>query len=150
MPFRITSYDRAQMENAQPIICPLWVDNEDRFRSRHYHAWDRSCGICGRKIVVSSAVKRQIESEAGSVIVCEQCALARSEALAVLATSESSTEPACPACATLKAQEEAAAAQLARVTGLSGSEEARREWAHVFTARWRHKFKAHNQEARGR
>src|ERR1700690_1185718 len=138
------------MENAEPIICPPWVNSGERFRSRHYQPWDRPCGICGRKVVVSSAVKRQLESEAGSVIVCEQCALARAEVLAALRRPEYETEPACPTCDSLRAQEESAAAELARVRGLSGSEEAYRRWAHIFTARWQHKFKGHHDEPRGR
>ena len=138
------------MSNAEPIICPLWVNGDERFRSRHYHAWDRPCGICGRKVVVSSAVKRQIESENGNVVVCEQCALARVEIFDDLRRPETGTEPACPTCDSLKAQEESAAAELARVRGLSGSVEASRRWAHIFTARWQHRFKAHNDEPRGR
>lgn len=138
------------MENVEPIICPLWVNGDERFHSRRYHAWDRPCGICGRKVVVSSSVKRQLDSEAGSVIVCEQCALARSEVLDALRNAEFEILPACPTCDALKAQEESAAAELARIGGLSGSEEAQRRWAHIFTARWQHKFKAHNDEARGR
>lgn len=138
------------MQNAEPIVCPLWVNGDERFRSRHYHAWDRPCGICGRKVVVSSAVQRQLESEAGSVIVCEQCGLARTEVLDALRRSKPETEPPCPTCEILKTQEESAAAELARVRGLSGSDEAQRRWAHIFTARWQHRFKAHNDEPRGR
>ena len=138
------------MENAEPIICPLWENSNERFRSRHYHAWDRPCAICGRKVVVSSAVKRQFESEAENLIICEQCALARSEVLDALQRPKSPTQPVCPTCDSLKAQEESAAVELAHVSGLSDSEDARRKWAHIFTARWQHRFKAHNDEARGR
>lgn len=137
------------MESAEPIVCPLWVSSDDRFRSRHYQAWDRPCAICGRKTVVSSAVKRQLESEAGSVIVCEQCALARAD-VTDAQKSESTLEPPCPTCAALKLQEESAAAELAHIRDLAGSEEARRKWGHIFTARWRHRYKAHNDEPRGR
>lgn len=138
------------MENAEPIICPLWEDNDERFRSRHYHAWDRPCAICGRKVVVSGAVKRQLESEAESVIVCEQCALIRAEALSDMRTPESENMPACPTCDALKEQEESAAAELAHIRDLAGSEEARRKWDHIFRARWQHRFKGHNDEPRGR
>ena len=136
------------MENAEPIICPLWVNSDERFRSRHYHAWDRPCAICGRKTVVSSAVKRQLESESGSVIVCEQCALARAE-VTDAHRSELKMRPPCLTCEALKAQEESAAAELAHIRDLAGSEAARRKWGHIFTARWQHMFKAHNDEPRG-
>jgi hypothetical protein len=38
----------------EPIICPLWVSNDDRFRSRHYRAWDRPCAVCGRQVRLGS------------------------------------------------------------------------------------------------
>ncbi len=99
---------------------------------------------------MSSAVMRQIESKAGSVIVCEQCALSRGEILGEVQISESGTYSKCPTCEALKKQEEEAAAELAHISNLPGSDEARRKWGHIFTARWQHRFKAHNDEARGR
>src|SRR5437879_7007482 len=102
----------------EPIICPLWVSNDYRFRSRRYNAWDRPCGLCGRKVVVSDATKRQLESNSGAVIVCEQCALTRFSEIEALYRSESKAvdpEETCPTCASLKEQEEAAGMELARV-----------------------------------
>src|ERR1017187_1050407 len=137
----------------EPIICPLWVGNDDRFRSRHYHAWDRPCGLCGRKVVLSDAVKRQLQSNSGSAIVCEQCALARFSEIEAWRRPEPEAvdpEEACSTCASLKEQEEAAAMELARVLGLPDSAHVQRKWEHLFNARWEHRFKAHNREARGR
>ena len=59
----------------EPIVCPLWVTNDRRFRSRRYHAWDRPCCSCGRKVVVSDAVKRQLDFSSGALLLCEQCAV---------------------------------------------------------------------------
>jgi hypothetical protein len=137
----------------EPIICPLWVSNDDRFRSRHYHAWDRPCGLCGRKVVVSDAIKRRLQSNSGAVVVCEQCALARfSEIEAFYRPGTETVDPpeACSICASLKEQEECAALELARVMGLPDSADVQRKWEHLFNARWAHQFKAHNWEARGR
>lgn len=137
----------------EPIICPLWVSNDDRFRSRHYHAWDRPCGLCGRKVVVSDAIKRRLQSDGGTVVVCEQCALARFSEIEALQRPESeSVDPqeACPTCASLKEQEEAAGMELARVRGLPDSADVQRKWEHLYNARWAHMFRAHNGEARGK
>lgn len=41
---------------AEPIICPLWVNKDGAFRSRSYHAWDRPCRLCGRKVVLRDAI----------------------------------------------------------------------------------------------
>lgn len=133
---------------SEPIICPLWEPNDKRFRSRHYHAWDRRCGLCDRAVVVSDAVKRQLESDAGASIICEQCDLIR--------TPESETTPpneswsgiadaveTCPTCATLKEQEEAAAKELARCEGLPDvtvAMNARKKWESLSHARWAHRF----------
>jgi hypothetical protein len=97
---------------AEPIVCPLWNSEDDRFCRRRYHAWDRPCALCGRKVVVSDAVKRCIESGSGTVVVCDQCALARFAEVEGLHGPEPDGAKAaemCPACAALKEQEEAAA-----------------------------------------
>jgi hypothetical protein len=140
----------------EPIICPLWVTNDKRFRSRHYHAWDRPCRLCGRKVVVSDAVKKQLDS--GAVILCEQCAMipARQPEIEALDESKADTvenEGHCATCAALKEQEESAAMELARCKDLPdalGAKTAQRRWAHLSHARWDHRFKAHNDEPRGR
>jgi hypothetical protein len=62
-------------DNDDSIVCPLWTSNEPQFRRRRYHAWDRACSICGRKVVVSGAVKREIDAEPTKALVCDQCAL---------------------------------------------------------------------------
>ena len=137
----------------EPIICPLWVSNDYRFRSRRYKAWDRPCGLCGRKVVVGDAAKRQLESNSQTVIVCEHCALARFSEIEALYRPEWKAidpEETCPTCASLKEQEEAAGMELARVRGLPDSADIQRKWGHLFHARWEHRFKAHNREARGR
>ena len=138
---------------AEPIVCPLWISNDNRFRSRHYHAWDRPCGFCGRKVVVSDAAKWQLESSSGTVVACEQCALTRFSEVETLPPPESkdgNSEETCSVCAALKEREESANMELARVRGLPGSEDIQRKWEHLSRARWDHRFKAHNQEARGK
>ena len=52
------------LAKTEPIrsYAPLWT-NERRFRSRRYHAWDRACSVCGTKVVVSEALKREIDAE---------------------------------------------------------------------------------------
>jgi hypothetical protein len=137
----------------EPIICPLWVSNDDQFRSRHYHAWDRPCRLCGRKVVVSDAIKRQLESSSGTFIVCEQCALGRFSEIEALHLPELKAvdpEENCPTCTSLKQQEEVVAMELDRVRGLPDSADILRKSQHLFRARWKHRFKAHNQDARGK
>jgi hypothetical protein len=142
----------------EPIVCPLWATKDKRFRSRHYHAWDRPCGACGRKVVVSDAVKRRLDSSRGAVILCEQCAVIQAGNAELQASSESGPDAAedlaaCVTCAALKEQVESAAMELARCKDLPdtiGATTAYKKWAHVFRARWDHRFKAHNNEPRGR
>jgi hypothetical protein len=137
---------------AEPIICPLWVSSDKHFRARHYRAWDRPCHLCGRKVVVSDALKRELESGDNAVLVCEQCALVSSEELHALPPPEPATESeeACPVCVSLQAQEEAAAMQLAQSAGLPESAGLQQKWEHLSRARWTHKTKAHAQDARGK
>jgi len=102
---------------------------------------------------VSDAIKRQLGSNSGTAIVCEQCALVRFSEIEALYCPESQAvapEETCSTCASLKEQEESAAMELARVRGLPDSEDIQRKWEHLFRARWEHRFKAHNREARGR
>src|SRR5947208_2346769 len=119
----------------EPIICPLWVSSADRFVSRRYHAWDRPCRLCGRKVVVSDSIKRQLESNNECVLVCEQCALVRSSEIEALLLPEpkADLDGACPTCASLKKQEETAAMELAQIRGLPGSADVQRKWEHLFT-----------------
>ena len=141
----------------EPIICPLWVSNDKRFTSRHYHAWDRPCHLCGRRVVVSDAVKDQLDFIVGSFVVCEQCALVHAMDRATLESSEPESSEAeretCDVCETLRQQEEEASMELARCNAMTdklGADEARRKWGHLFNARWKHKYKAHRQGRRGR
>jgi hypothetical protein len=142
----------------ETIICPLWVSNDKRFRSRHYNAWDRPCRSCGRKVIVSDAVKVQLDSNRAAVILCEQCAVIETRTSEIETPGESEpnaigeAEP-CATCATLKEQEESAAMELARCKDLPDrvrAETASKKWSHLFHARWDHHFKAHNSESRGR
>jgi hypothetical protein len=66
-----------------------------------------------------------------------------------LESEASDPEEACPTCASLKEQEEAARMELARAKDLPDSEDIQRKWKHLFSARWGHKCKAHNRDARG-
>ena len=133
----------------ETIVCPLWVSTDKRFRSRRYHAWDRPCGSCGTKVVVSDAVKLRLDSNKAIVILCEQCDV-----------MDVSCEPAptqeretCASCAALKEQEESAAMEWARCKDLPdtvAAETAYKKWAHLYRARWSHLSKAHKDEPRGR
>jgi hypothetical protein len=101
---------------------------------------------------VSEAIKLQLESNTGAIVVCEQCALARFSEIEALHRPESEPidpEETCLTCISLKEQEEAASIELARVRGLPDSADIQRKWKHLFHARWEHRFKAHNREARG-
>jgi hypothetical protein len=104
------------------VICALWDESDKSFRSRHYHAWDRACSSCGRKVVVSHADKRQIDADVRTKILCEQCALVRWQELTLeLPSNDGSAgveEDSCAACQELKRQEEAAAMEWARCKGL--------------------------------
>jgi hypothetical protein len=105
-----------------PIICPLWEPNDKQFRSRHYHAWDRCCDFCGRTVVVSDAVKQQLDSSAKTLLICDHCALIRAPESEIEALHEPSSAiedgEACATCAALREQEESAAKELARCEGL--------------------------------
>ncbi len=143
---------------SDPIICPLWEPKDKRFLSRRYHAWDRRCGLCGRTVVVSEAVKQLLDSSPGIALICEHRALLRapeSEPEAFHEPDSNAIEDVnpCPTCAILKEQQEEAAKQLARCDGLPDShatETARRKWAHSLRARSAHQFKAHTSDRRGR
>jgi hypothetical protein len=130
----------------ETIVCPLWVSADKRFRSRHYHAWDRPCASCGRKVVVSDAVKQRLDSNTAIVILCEQCD-AMDVSCEPAATQE--REP-CAVCAALKEQEESAAIEFARCKDTAAEEAAYMKWAHLSRARWNHLSKAHKDDARGR
>lgn len=135
----------------EPMICPLWVSNEGRL-ARRYRAWDRACRICGRKVVVSDAMKRQLESSSETVLVCEQCALVRSSEIEALLPVEPKADLAemCPICASLKEQYETVSTELALAQDLPDSEAIRRKWEHLLNARIGHRFKGHNENARGK
>ena len=151
------SVDRAE-DNTESIVCPLWVTNDRRFRSRHYHAWDRPCSLCGRKVVVSDEVKRHLDSHSAAVIVCEQCALIWSSRSEIRPLQEPKPKAAenmgvCTTCQVLNEREAAAAREWARFGNSSdapGARAAYRKWAHLSNARSRHRFKAHADEPRGR
>lgn len=144
--------------SSEPIVCPLWVSNDRRFRSRRYHAWDRSCSLCGRKVIVSDAINQRIQSGNEIVVVCEDCAVF--ELPGLVEPDPGSTDKSnawqskdpCPTCATLKEQEQAAAKEWAQVANFrdATSEAIYRKWTHLATARARHRAKAHANEPRGR
>jgi hypothetical protein len=136
------------------IICPLWTSDERRFRSRHYHAWDRACSVCGRKVVVSDAVKREIDADPTTALVCDQCALIETAMVSAESLTGSVLHPdeACATCARLKEQEEVAAREKWRLFNLKDEQanEAHRKWAHFAEARVKHRQKAHGNERRGK
>lgn len=142
----------------ETIICPLWDQSDKRFRSRHYHAWDRCCDLCGRKVVISEVTKRQIETSIMTTVLCEQCALVQWQQATLEVPTEyecglvDAEEPthvdadSCATCEELKIQEEEAALESARCQGLpdrDAAEKAHKRWAHLSRARWGHRFKAH-------
>ena len=128
------------------------MNSDERFRSRHYHAWDRACRLCGRKVVVSDAIKRQLDSSSEAVLVCEQCALVRSLEIEALLPPgpKADLDKECSICSSFKEQEEEVKMELARVRDLPESAAIQRKWEHLANARWGHRFKAHSREARGK
>jgi len=74
---------------------------ERRFLSRHYIVWDRACYLCGRKVVVSGAIKREIDADPATVLVCGQCALMDAAMESVVELGPRPDE-ACATCAMLK------------------------------------------------
>lgn len=96
-------------------------------------------------MIVSDALKRRLDTEPKVVIVCEQCAVVGAAAGDV-ENPVPEADPTCEICASLKAQEEAAAIERAR----SGDKQTDEKWAHLFRARWAHQFKAHKNDPRGR
>lgn len=141
-------------EKNDTIVCPLWTSDERRFRSRHYHAWDRACCVCGRKVVVSDAVKREIDAAPTTALVCDQCALMETARVSPESPTQSVLQPeeACAICTRLKEQEEAAAREEWGLHNLKDEQanEAHRKWAHLAEARVRHRRKAHGDERRGK
>ena len=136
------------------IVCPLWVSNDRRFRSRHYVAWDRACSICGRKVIVTDAVKRDLDANPVRAISCEDCNLMGKEPdpAELLTTSEPDGHQACATCAMLKEREEVAAREAGRLLNIRDSQAnaARRRWAHLAKARAQHRLKSHMNEQRGK
>jgi hypothetical protein len=59
---------------AGDIVCPLWNEQDRRFRARHYGAYVRKCRCCGREVAVSRLKKKQADAE-NRQFVCEQCDL---------------------------------------------------------------------------
>ena len=139
----------------EPIICPLWESRDRRFRSRHYHSWDRPCSLCSRKVVVSTAVMRQIASDITALIVCEQCAYVEMPVPNVSADHDrklSGQVAVCETCTMLKEQEQAAAKEWSRFANFQDEQAkaAYRKWAHLSAARAQHRKKAHADDPRGR
>jgi hypothetical protein len=134
------------------IVCALWHENDKRFRSRHYHSWDRACTSCERKVVVGDADKSQIDANGKLKILCEQCALIYCPEEAI-EEDRAPSEDACPACEELKRQHEAAQLEAALCRGLPDGDAdraAQKRLEHLSRARWAHRFKAHMDERRGR
>jgi hypothetical protein len=136
------------------IVCPLWTSNERRFHSRQYHAWDRACSVCGRKVVVSDAVKREIDASPTTALVCEQCGMMDTAMSLPESLTEYAVDPEepCATCARLKDSVEAAALEGSRLSNLRDEQanEAHRKWAHLAEARVQHRRKAHGGERRGK
>jgi hypothetical protein len=140
------------------IICAAWNEKDERFHSRHYHAWDRACSSCGSKVVVGAADKRRLDGGTGVKLLCEPCALiAWQEGTLDLPSDDESVlevaEESCAICEELKRQEEAAAVESARCRGLpdrAADQLAASKWEHISRARWAHRFRAHMDERRGR
>jgi hypothetical protein len=115
------------------------------------------CCQCGRKLVVSDAVKRQLDTNTGTAVLCEKCAMVWPQA-DVNAAKETEPKAANPmevsaTCMALKEQHKAAVRDWARLSHLPDESEAKtayRRLAHVSDARSKHRFKAHNSEPRGR
>ena len=136
----------------ETIVCPLWSQNDKRFHSRHYHVWDRPCRSCGRKIAVSDAVKRRLDSNGPIAIVCEQCALIQAPMPEIEFGPLERAEP-CASCATLKQQEQVAAMELAKCKDLpdkAAEKIAYAKWTRLYRAKWGHWFKAHKDDSRGK
>ena len=79
--------------------------------------------MCGRKVVVSAAAKKQLDSKSGAVILCEQCAGIQAQEWEIEALRESKPDVIedvehCTTCAALKEQEQSAAMELARCKNL--------------------------------
>jgi len=133
------------------IVCPLWDNLREQNRSRRYIRWDRACLICSRKVVVSAAVKQQLELDPQRGIVCDQCAMAQPEFLEEIQLTESQAEQSpCPVCERMQAQEISAKHQFERARGLPEAAELEKRWEHAFRAVWKHKNKAHSNTPRSR
>ena len=109
--------------------------------------------MCGRKVVVSDAVKREIDASPTTALVCEQCELLDSGISVAESQADSAVNPeeTCGTCARLKEQVEAAALEAARLSNLkdASAHDAHRKWAHLAEARVQHRRKAHGSERRG-
>src|SRR5260221_4598836 len=142
----------------ETITCPLWDENDRRFRSRHYHTWSQRCGACGRKVVVSDAVKQKIDTDSEIVVLCEQCVLVQSQAPTLGVQGElqeptptvtegrASESDYCATCVALKREVEIAAVEKGRCDGLpdrKAADRAHKKWAHLFRAQLAHLAKAH-------
>lgn len=101
---------------------------------------------------MSDAIKLQLESNNGTILVCEQCALVRSLEIEALLPPEpkADLDGTCPICAYLKEQEDAVMMEFARARDLPESAAIQRKFEHLSKSRWGHLFKAHNQESRGK
>jgi hypothetical protein len=110
--------------------------------------------VCGGKVVVSDAVKREIDAEPTTALVCDQCALLDTAMVSAEPLTDSGlhSNEACATCAALKEQEELAARERWRLANLKDEQanEAYRKWAHLAEARARHRRKAHGSERRGK
>ena len=141
----------ADADKNNRIVCPLWTSNERRFQARHYVAWDRACSLCGRKVIVSDAIKRESDADPAIALVCDQCDLMDAP-IELAVQSGPSPDEACATCAVLKQQEEAAAREAWRPHNLKDEQAnaARRKLAHLAGARVRHLRKTHGHEQRGK
>lgn len=124
---------RSDCQMTKSIICPLWDNTDHRFKSRAYHAWDHKCGSCGRKVVISEAVKHTIDDGEAVPIICEQCALMlpREPSLQV---PRWQGRKGCELCSRLQNQLDQARLQMYALQNSKdrkAKEEATRKWVHL-------------------
>lgn len=129
----------------EAIVCPLWDDNDRRFRSRRYHAWDHRCGSCGRKVAVSEAVKRRIDLQGDAPVVCEECAQTSTSDVGVTVPrwAQAPEDEACELCRFLKGQMDEARLASSAVENSSGREAAGRRLEHLHNELLHHRKAAH-------
>jgi hypothetical protein len=130
----------------ESTICPVWDNTNRRFNSRRYQAWDHKCGSCGRKVVVSEAVKRRIDGGETVPIICEQCGLTPPYE-PFTTTPRWQSRKGCMLCVTLQKQLNQAQLEMyAHVNSKDrkAEQKARRKWVHLADALAHHDHRETN------